>query len=412
MSARRSFGRRTRRCAARLGIALVASGLVLGAMITPAATAGTSHAAERAVAAPSVHRVAITWRQRAIGLDNPVQVTSARDGSSRLFVVEQPGVIKVFSHGHIRSGNYLNITGRVTSGGEQGLLSVAFDPQFTRTHRFWVAYTRGDGALVLARFRAPGAKAGHVRSSTGRTVLVVPHPVNTNHNGGQLMFGPDGLLYLGTGDGGSGGDPPNNAQNTRRLLGKILRIDVHHQCGGMRYCVPRGNPLAGKRPGRGEIWLWGVRNPWRWSFDSATGDLWIGDVGQDAVEEIDHVPAKPAVRNLGWSCWEGRQNYNTSRCKNGTKYLFPVTTVNHPAAEAIIGGFVYRGSRYRALMNGIYVFADDLSGRVWIYKRGQGKQLQAAALPGNPSGFGIDDHQEIWAVTLDGRLWAMRARSG
>jgi glucose/arabinose dehydrogenase len=252
-------------------------------------------------------------------------------------------------------------------------------------------------------------RAGHVHASTGRTVLVVRHPVNTNHNGGQLMFGADGMLYLGTGDGGSGGDPPNNAQNTKRLLGKILRIDVHHHCGGKRYCVPSGNPFAGKTPGRGEIWLWGVRNPWRWSFDSATGALWIGDVGQNAVEEIDHVAANPTVRNLGWSCWEGRQHYDTSRCTNGTKYLFPVTTVNHPTAEAIIGGFVYRGSKYRALMNGIYVFADDNSGRVWIYRRGQGKKVQAAALPGNPTGFGVDDHQEIWAVTLDGRLWAMRA---
>jgi glucose/arabinose dehydrogenase len=327
-----------------------------------------------------------------------------------LFVVEQPGVIRVVHNGDLRPGSYLDIRSRVnSSGSEQGLLSVAFDPSFSSHPRLWVAYTRGDGALVIARFRAASAGARHVAASTGRTVLVVPHPVNTNHNGGQLWFGPDGMLYVGTGDGGSGGDPPNNAQNRNVLLGKMLRIDVRHSCGKLHYCVPRTNPFAGKTPGRGEIWLWGLRNPWRWSFDPATGAMWIGDVGQDAVEEIDRVPAKPSIRNLGWSCWEGRQHYNTSRCRNGARYRFPVATVDHPKAEAILGGFVYRGSKYRTLMNGVYIFGDDVTGKVWTYRKGEGKHLQTARLPGNPSGFGIDDRGEIWAVTLDGRLWSMRA---
>jgi glucose/arabinose dehydrogenase len=360
--------------------------------------------------APSLAHLAITWRPRASGLDRPVQVASARDGSSRLFVVEQPGVIKIVRNGSVRVGSYLNITGRVnSSGSEQGLLSVAFDPAFGSHPRLWVAYTRGDGALVIARFRASSAGAGHVAASTGRAVLVVPHPVNTNHNGGQLWFGPDGMLYVGTGDGGSGGDPPNNAQNRKVLSGKMLRIDARHSCGQHRYCVPPSNPLAGKTPGRGEIWLWGLRNPWRWSFDPVTGAMWIGDVGQDAVEEIDRVPAEPTVRNLGWSCWEGNQHYNSSRCRTGTSYLFPVATVQHPSAEAILGGFVYRGSKFGTLMNGVYVFGDDTTGKVWTYRKGQGKHLQGARLPGNPSSFGIDDHREIWAVTLDGRLWSMRA---
>ena len=200
--------------------------------------------------APSLRHLAISWRPRASGLDRPLQVASARDGSSRLFVVEQPGVIKVVRNGVVRSGSYLNISARVNSaGGEQGLLSVAFDPTFRAHPRLWVAYTRGDGALVIARFRAPSAGAGHVAASTGRTVLVVPHPVNTNHNGGQLWFGPDGMLYVGTGDGGSGGDPPNNAQNRKVLLGKMLRIDARHSCGQHRYCIPPGNPFAGKTAG-------------------------------------------------------------------------------------------------------------------------------------------------------------------
>jgi len=403
--------------ASALVTAALTAGLALGGLALGGLPAAAAHGLAaprpgpaRAAGAASIAHVALTWRQRASGLTRPVQVTSAHDGSPRLFVVEQRGTIKVFRHGAVRRGTYLDIRGPVNSGGnEQGLLSVVFDPQFRVHHRLWVAYTRADGALVLAVFRAATTRAGHVAANSGRTVLVVRHPVNDNHNGGQLGFGPDGMLYLGTGDGGSGGDPPNNAQNHKVLLGKVLRIDPRHHCGGKRYCVPSDNPFAGKKPGRGEIWLWGVRNPWRWSFDAVTGDLWIGDVGQNAVEEIDHVPASPTVRNLGWSCWEARQHYDTSRCRSGAKYLFPVATVPHPQAEAIIGGFVYRGSKYASLMNGIYLFADDNSGRVWTYRRGQGKRLQAAELPGNPTGFGVDDRNEVWAVTLDGRLWAMRA---
>jgi len=181
-------------------------------------------------------------------------------------------------------------------------------------------------------------------------------------------------------------------------------------CRGKHYCIPNDNPYVGKS-GRDEIWLLGLRNPWRFSFDRPTKSLWIGDVGQDAFEEIDHVSATPSRRNLGWSCHEALSVYNASRCKSGVQYQQPVTTVPHPSGESIIGGFVYRGDNYRRLMMGAYVFADFVTRRVWLYASGQGKTLQSQRL-GPSSGatsFGVDDHQEVYAVTYDGTLWRMRA---
>jgi len=406
------------RVRARSGVlAVVVAGLALllgsaGLTTADAAAVHRPGSGPAALSRPSVDHVALSWVQRASGFVQPVQMTPALDGVARLFVVERRGTIRVVHDGVIRRGTYLDIRGRVNSSGdEQGLLSVVFDPAFKTHPRLWVAYTRGDGALVVAVLRAAGPRAGHVRASTARTVLVVPHPLYSNHNGGLLRFGPDGMLYIGTGDGGYGGDPFGAAENLRDLRGKILRIDARHHCGSHRYCIPASNPFAGRKPGRGEIWLYGLRNPWRWSFDPATRALWIGDVGQDHIEEIDRVPAHPGRRNLGWSCWEGRSHYNTGRCRSGARYVFPVAQVVHPNGEAIIGGYVYRGKAYASLMAGTYVFADEVTDHVWVYRKGQGKRLQAKDIPGGPTSFALDEHNEIWAVSLDGRLWSMRARA-
>ena len=331
-----------------------------------------------------------------------------------MFVVEKDGRVKAVKNGQTLRRTYLNIAKRVDPAGEGGLLSIAFSPTFRTDHRLWVAYTRrSDGDLIIGRMKAKRAAASRVRARTLRTVLRLEHSQFDNHFGGQLAFGPDGFLYVGTGDGGGGGNPLRTAGSRNDLRGKILRLDVRRSCGKQLYCNPRGNPFV-KKPGRNEIWLLGLRNPWRFSFDPVTRDLWIGDVGQDAVEEIDRVAASPSRRNLGWACREGDRSYDPSQCRAGVRYLGPVATVDHPMGESITGGYVYRGDRYREQLRGAYVFGDFETRRVWLYKKGKGKTLQRQRL-GTSIGvtsFGIDDAGEIFAVTYDGTLWRMRAARG
>jgi glucose/arabinose dehydrogenase len=397
-------------------LACTSLGTQAGASATPDAEPGTGRSGSAAAAGrvvADVDTVKVTWRRVASGLSAPTQVTSARDGTSRMFVVQKNlGTVRVFQNGRLRAKPYLNLGAQISTDSERGLLSVAFAPDFGSNPRLFVLYTRRDGDVVLARMRAKSAQAGQAIAGSRRTLLVVEHSQYGNHNGGQLAFGPDGMLYLGIGDGGGGGDPLRSGQRRTTLKGKILRLDV--SC-GKPYCVPRGNPFAGKTPGRGEIWLLGLRNPWRMSFDPATKALWIGDVGQDGFEEVNRIPAKPSHRNLGWSCREGRVVYNASRCRAGVQYVDPKTVVRHPAGESITGGYVYRGSRYASLMGGLYVFGDFVNRKVWVYAPGQGKVLQARRLGpssyNGPTSFGVDGSGEIWAVTYDGTLWRMRAQS-
>jgi glucose/arabinose dehydrogenase len=344
---------------------------------------------------------------------DPVLVRSANDGTSRLFVVEQAGRIRsILGRGAPRT--YLDLRSIVNSGGERGMLGLAFAPDFAKSRLLWVTYTRGDGALVLARFSAPSATAASATASSRRTILVVPHPSFGNHNGGDIAFGRDGYLYLGTGDGGSAGDPSNHAQSLHSLSGKMLRIDV--RCTGHVYCSPSTNPYARSATARHEIWLTGLRNPWRWSFDT-NGTQWIGDVGQNKYEEIDAIAASSAAgRNLGWSCLEGRHTYRASRCNSRITYTKPVLELCHPdlvpscpasrAGEAIIGGYVYRGPTYPGAL-GTYVFGDYVTGRVWPYRGGV--LGTATALPA-VSGFGLQDDRELYAVTLSGRLYHLGFR--
>ncbi len=352
----------------------------------------------------------VKWRRVASGLSAPTQVTSAPDGRKRLFVVQKGGQVKVVRDGRVAGTPYIRLGRRISTGGEGGLLSIAFSPRFRRDGLLWVAYSRrSDGDLVVARMRARSENANRVSSKTLRPVIRVEHSRYDNHYGGQLAFGPNRRLFIGTGDGGSGGDPGNNAGDRGSLLGKILRINPYGHCRDRQYCIPDSNPFLGKR-GRDEIWLMGLRNPWRFSFDKRTNDLWIGDVGQDRFEEITRVGQHPRRIHLGWSCREGRTIYNGSRCRRSIDYLGPTTVVRHPLAGSITGGFVYRGRRYDRQIGGAYVFSDFISRRVWLYKKGPGKVVQSARL-GSGSGatsFGVDDRGEIYAVTYDGALWRMR----
>jgi glucose/arabinose dehydrogenase len=351
--------------------------------------------------------VSITWVLRASGLDQPTQVTSAPDGSSRLFVVEKPGRIRVVKNGKVLAKPFLDISSRVKSDGEGGLLSVAFDPRFTKHPFLWVAYTNTTGDVQVSRFRANGPRSDTARPGSEKRVVTVAHPHEfSNHMGGQLVFGTGGFLFMSTGDGGGGGDPFDHGQSKDTLQGKILRMQVigAKQACGKYACVPHGNPYAGKKAGRGLIWLVGLRNAWRFSVDPKTGDLWIGDVGQDTVEEVDHVTH--GGLNLGWSCREGNTVFNASRCRAGQSYFAPVFTYTHDYGKAIIGGFVYRGARFASVLGGRYVGGDEVSGKIF-YSSGAGL-VTAGSLPGVTS-FGQDDAHELWAVTIDGSLFQMSA---
>jgi glucose/arabinose dehydrogenase len=360
------------------------------------------------VASPAQAAPALDFVSRASGLNQPTQVTSARDGSPRMFVVEKSGLVRVYAGGRLLARPFLDLRSRVRADGEGGLLSIAFHPRYRAHPVIWAAYTDTAGDLRVARFRARTASANRVPLSSYHRVIDVPHPTFTNHYAGQLAFGPRGLLFLSTGDGGSGGDPSNHAQDRRSLQGKILRLAVLNSratC-GRAYCIPAGNPYRGSIPGRGEIWAIGLRNAWRFSVDQVTGDLWVGDVGQDRFEEVDHIPAGVAGANLGWSCREGPAEYNASRCSAAATYLEPVWTYGRDYGTTVTGGFVYRGTRYAGQLAGSYVGADFGSGHVFV---GGGTGLTTVGELGGITSFGEDDGHELWAVTYDGGLFEMTA---
>lgn len=383
---------------ARVRTVLSAWTALLLAVPLVAASAGAAEAA-----------VSVSWVRAASGLAQPTQVTSARDGSGRLFVVEKQGRVRVFRHGRLQPGSYLDIRDRVRDEGEGGLLSIAFHPRF-RAHPFvWAAYSTNSGDLRVARFRAGTSSAGRVSAGTARKVITVHHPDEfSNHWGGQLVFGPGGLLFLSTGDGGGGGDPLDHGQDTSTLQGKLLRIKVlgaRKDC-GRPYCVPASNPYAGSRPGLGPIWLTGLRNTWRFSIDRPTGDLWLGDVGQGSFEEVDHVPAGVGGWNMGWSCKEAFSTFDGSRCRPGATYHDPVAAYGRTYGSSITGGFVYRGKRYADLLGGRYLAGDFGSGRVFVLDGSD--VVTVGRLPGVTS-FGENGSSELWAVTYDGGLFRMRA---
>jgi glucose/arabinose dehydrogenase len=302
----------------------------------------------------------MTLQPIATGLSQPVALTHA--GDTRLFITEQTGTIRIYDALGLRAMPFLDLRAIVLSGGERGLLSVAFHPRYRDNGLFYVYYTNRNGDNNLARYQV-SSDPDRADPASGVVLLTIPHPTFANHNGGQLQFGADGFLYIGTGDGGSAGDPNNNAQNLNQLLGKILRIDVDH---GSPYAIPPSNPFAQRTGARGEIWAYGVRNPWRFSFDRTTGDLWIGDVGQDAFEEVDFQPATSiGGENYGWRKMEGQHCYNPASNCVDAGVTFPLLEYSHAGgACSISGGYRYRGTHIPSLQ-GAYLYGDYCSGTIW-----------------------------------------------
>jgi glucose/arabinose dehydrogenase len=341
------------------------------------------------------------------GLDLPDGITNAGDGSGRLFITEQAGKVRVVSaDGALSPTPFVDLTSRIKVGGERGLLGLTFHPGFATNRRLFVDYTRArDGGTVVSELRA-SADGSRVDPSSERIILIVPQPF-ANHNGGQLAFGPDGYLYIGLGDGGSGGDPYANGQNRNVLLGKILRIDVDApHASGKQYAIPRDNPFAGGglAPGQGrpEVWAYGLRNPWRFSFDRVTGQLYIGDVGQNAWEEIDRQPLDPdGGANYGWNLMEGNHCFQ-SGC-DPTGLTMPIAEYSHQLGCSVTGGYVYRGTAQAAL-RGMYIFGDYCSGRLFTVHSEDGAfTTRTVAETGlNISSFGEDQAGELYLVDLSG----------
>ncbi len=299
------------------------------------------------------------------GLESPVDVTAADDGSGRLFVVEQVGRIRIVRGGVTEETPFLDITDRIASGGERGLLGIALHPDFPTDPRVFVDYTDLQGNTVVSSF-APSLDADVLDPGSEQVILQVEQPF-PNHNGGALAFGPDGMLYIALGDGGSGGDPMGNGQRLDTLLAKILRIDVDVAADqDPRYDIPPDNPFAdGANGARPEIWLYGVRNPWRIRFDPATGDLWIGDVGQGAWEEIDVARGGQGGLDLGWNVMEGFHCYNPSDGCDQTGLTLPIAEYGHDLGCAVVGGVVVHDPTTPS-MDGRYLFSDNCSGRIWL----------------------------------------------
>jgi glucose/arabinose dehydrogenase len=350
----------------------------------------------------------------ASGLSNPVFLTTAPGDPTRLFVVEKTGKIRIIKNGSLQGAPFLDITDSVSTGGEQGLLGVAFDPSYASTGRFYVSYTsphgsQTGGTSVLARYHV-SANADVADVTSGQTILTVDQPYD-NHNGGMIGFGPDGFLYFGLGDGGSGGDPQGHGQDRSELLGSVLRLDVS---GNGTYTIPPSNPYFGSTSRRPELWNYGLRNPWRFSFDRATGDLYIGDVGQNAREEIDVQPAaSPGGENYGWNIMEGLSCYGVATC-NQTGLTLPVLDYDHGAGCAVTGGYVYRGGAIPSLA-GHYLYGDYCSGTVWSFRYLNGQAVDRRERPdlfpnGNISSFGQDGAGELYIVTLGGTIYRIVAR--
>jgi len=302
----------------------------------------------------------------ASGLSTPVVVTNAGDGSNRLFIVEKVGRIRIVENGALLATPFLDIDPIVNSGGsEQGLLGLAFHPNYTGTGYFYVNYTDSSGDTVVSRFSVTAGDPNIADPGSEFEIISIVQPF-TNHNGGQIEFGPDGYLYIGMGDGGSGGDPGDRAQNLAVLLGKMLRIDIDNSDPPLDYRIPADNPFVGASGAAEEIWAYGLRNPWRFSFDRTTGDLFIGDVGQNLYEEIDFQPASSAGgENWGWRCYEATHPYNTSGCGPIGEYDMPILEYSHSSGRcSVTGGYRYRGVLAPGL-RGAYLFGDYCSGDVW-----------------------------------------------
>ncbi len=343
-------------------------------------------------------QIAINMVPFATGLSNPVSITNA--GDSRLFVVDQSGYIQIVdSIGNLITPYYLDIHNKVTFGGEQGFLGLAFHPQYSTNGYFYVNYIGVGDSTHISRFNVSLSNPDIADPMSEFKLLTIYQPFS-NHNGGDLKFGPDGYLYIGLGDGGSGGDPDNRAQNKSQYLGKMLRIDVNQ---GSPYSIPTTNPYYNDATALREIWAIGLRNPWRFSFDRLTGNLWIADVGQNAIEEINFQPAaSTGGENYGWRCYEGNQVFNNTGCVASSALTFPVHSYTHSDGCSVTGGYVYRGIPSSAYY-GYYFFTDYCTDRIWTLHNNSGSwQMEVFGdFPGNNfSTFGEDAKGQLYIAGL------------
>jgi glucose/arabinose dehydrogenase len=356
------------------------------------------------IAEPSLDELRLDLQSVATGLTAPVYLTTPA-GDSRQFIVEQPGRIRVVKGGQLLTTPFLDITAKVLYGDERGLLSVAFDPQYATNGFFYVYYTsRPNGDIVVERY---GSAVGEDAAGQAFTpVISIPHATFANHNGGLVMFGPDGMLYMGTGDGGSGGDPNGNGQNQNVLLGKLLRLDVRT----LPYTIPATNPFAGVAGKRGEIWAYGLRNPWRFAFDRGTtpATLYVADVGQNLYEEVNVVAATTAGINYGWVVMEGLHCYPSGDSCTRTGLTQPVLEYSHASGCSITGGFVYRGAAIPALA-GQYFYSDYCSGFVASLSGSLGGTFASRtwAVPnvGHVLSFGEDSMGELYVLSASGIVY-------
>jgi glucose/arabinose dehydrogenase len=361
--------------------------------------------------APGAVFGAVSLSSVATGLSKPVFVTNAGDGSNRLFIVEQTGKIKIVDGGVLLAQPFIDLSGSISTGGERGLLGMAFHPDYETNGKFYVNFTRGNGDTVINEYRVSISNPNIANRSSARRIMTIGQPYS-NHNGGMLAFGSDGFLYIGMGDGGGAGDPGNRAQSLNSLLGKMLRIDINGTSSGRAYRIPATNPWVGK-PGLDEIWSRGLRNPWRFSFDRVDGTLWIGDVGQGRLEELDRgTPAQKFGRgaNYGWRVLEGTECYGRSTCSRANKTP-PVLQYSHAGgACAVTGGYAYHGTASPRLV-GKYVFGDFCNGRIYTVQAGASKLAKSLLIDTNKliSSFGEDEQGELYVVHLGGTVFRLTA---
>ncbi len=383
---------------------------VTGQATTPATAAPASVTPVPATASPDIQSTptittvtqfpavnSAKWAPLVSGLVKPTDLKDPGDGSGRLFVLEQPGRIRIIQNGQLLSSPFLDITDRVGSQGtEQGLLGLAFDPNYAHNGIFFTNYTNTQGNSVVSQWSVSTSDPNQADLQSQQILLTIDQPY-PNHNGGGVQFGPDGYLYLSFGDGGSAGDPLKNGQNTQNLLADILRVQPDLQGG---YTIPASNPFANGQGGLPEVFVYGLRNPWRFSFDPGTGDLYIADVGQDKWEEIDYSPAGSAgAENFGWSYYEGDHAYR-GQPPQGQQFTFPVYEYSHAEGCSVTGGYVYRGQSLPA-WQGVYLFGDYCSGKVWGLLRDAQGQWQAQQLfktSANISAFGQDASGEMYLL--------------
>ncbi len=377
-------------------------GLVVIGLVLPTDRAAAPAPAPRPAAGIVLETVAR-------GLEQPLYLTSP-PGDSRLFIVEQPGRIRVVRGGRLLPTPFLDLTRIVSDGGERGLLSVAFHPGYARNGLFYLNYTDRNGNTRIERYHV-SADPDRGDPASGKLVLGVAQPY-ANHNGGHLLFGPDGMLYVGMGDGGGGGDPGGNGQNRGTLLGALLRLDVDH---GDPYAIPADNPFAGRPRMRGEIWAWGLRNPWRFCFDPPEGLLYIADVGQNRWEEIDVVEASRPGLNFGWNLMEGAHCFRWPGC--GTAGLVrPALEYGHSQGCSVTGGFVYRGRAIPGLA-GHYFYGDYCSGWVRSFRFAGGRVTDHRQWRVGETGpilsFGVDSAGELYLCSGNGHVYRLApARTG